>query len=65
MFASHEVTLIDRVVSALDASSVRSGSMERQAIAGASKREIGFVDRGVDDLATLLAGMRADVAVKQ
>jgi hypothetical protein len=60
MSASHEVTLINRVVSALDASSVRSGSMKRQAIAGASKREI-----GVDDLATLLAGMRADVAVKQ
>src|SRR5689334_17859985 len=25
------------------------------------KREIAFIDRGVDDLATLLAGMRSDV----
>ena len=58
MSASHEIILIDRVVSALE---VRSDMMERQEIAGVSKREIAFIDRGVDDLAILVAGMRSGV----
>ena len=59
MSASHEVTLINCVVADFDPRSLRSSSMERHATT--SKREIAFIDRGVDDLATLLAGMRADV----
>ncbi len=57
MSASHKVTLINCVVADFDP--LRSNSMEHRATA--SKREIAFIDQGVDDLATLLAGIRADV----
>src|ERR1700739_2043309 len=56
-----EVNFIDPSLVELETSIARSLESETSSMTTTPKREIAFIDRGVDDLATLLAGIRPDV----
>jgi hypothetical protein len=57
----HEVAFIDPGISDADAYVARSLLAETLSTTATRKREIAFIDRDVDYLATLLAGIRPDV----
>ena len=61
MTARHQVAFIDLSISDHVAFDGLSNSAEAHSMTATQKREIVFIDRGVDDLATLLAGIRPDV----
>src|SRR5882757_11224188 len=61
MTKRHEVPFIDSSISDPAAYDGLSNSAEAHSMTATQKREIAFIDRGVDDLATLLAGIRPDV----
>ena len=56
-----EVNFIDPSLAELETSIAKSLESETSSMTTTPKREIAFIDRGVDDLATLLAGIRPDV----
>jgi Domain of unknown function (DUF4347) len=59
--AHREIAFIDPSISNTEAYTAPSFPTEPFSMTATPKREIAFIDRSVDDLATLLAGIRPDV----